>query len=280
MNIIKQTVKSLLPEIACDVVEVARSFRKVHGTFPNLLFPKTFNEKVVARYLFDTNPVLSQFADKFAVRDYVAKRLGKEFLPELYWVTRSPRDIPFKRLPERFVVKPTHGAGWVRLVRDKHSLDKVELERQCNYWLSQNFYTQHRERIYKNITPRILIEEMIDDGGSVAPTDYKFMAFHGRVELVCVILDRFTNMRGYFLDRDWKIPEIKRTRLLDDIPRPPHFEEMIRAAEILARGMDFVRVDFYDTPGKFYFGELTTTPGAGLIQYQPANFDLYLGEFW
>jgi hypothetical protein len=114
----------------------------------------------------------------------------------------------------------------------------------------------------------------------VAPTDYKFLVFHGRVEMVCVILDRFVNKRGYFLDRDWKIPQIKQSPRSEAVPKPPHFEEMIRASEILARGMDFVRVDFYDTPKKIYFGELTTTPGAGLIQYQPANFDLHLGEFW
>lgn len=289
MRVIKQTIKSIFPEIALDVVQAARSYREVHGVFPNLFFPSTFNEKVMARGLFDTRPILRQFADKFAVRDYVSKRLGEDFLPELYCVTRSPRDIPFNRLPGSFVAKPTHGAGWVRLVRDKNTLDRAELVRQCDYWLTQNFYKQHRERVYKDIVPRILIEELIDDGGPAAPTDYKFMVFHGRVEMVCIIVDRFANTRGYFLDRDWNMLEAglvnKAASIKAELPskcpsRPPHFEEMIRAAEILAKDVDFVRVDFYDTPKKIYFGELTTTPGAGLASYQPADFDAELGRLW
>ncbi len=289
MRVIKQTIKSVCPEIALDVVQAARTYRKVHGVFPNLFFPRTFNEKVMARSLFDTRPILRQFADKYSVRDYVSKRLGEAFLPELYWVTRVPRDIPFNRLPGSFVAKPTHGAGWVRLVRDKAGLDKAELVRQCDYWLTQNFYKRNRERVYKDIVPRILIEELIDDGGAAAPTDYKFMVFHGRVEMVCVIAGRFVDTRGYFLDRDWNMMdaglasmsgEAKKIVQPDNLQRPPHLAEMIRAAEILAKGMDFVRVDFYDTPKKIYFGELTTTPGAGLSPYHPADFDAQLGKLW
>jgi hypothetical protein len=289
MHAVKKAIKRILPELACDVVEVARHYRQIHGVFPNLFFPRTFNEKVLARSLFDTRPILRQFADKYAVRDYVSKRLGPEFLPELYCVTRSPRDISWSRLPGSFVVKPTHGAGWVRLVRDKATLDKAELVQQCEFWLSQNFYRQCRERVYKDIVPRILVEELIDDGGQVAPTDYKFMVFHGRVELIAVIVDRFVNTQGYFLDRDWNMlgagvagiaEESKPMSATREIPKPPHLEEMIRAAETLAKGMDFVRADFYDTPKKIYFGELTTTPGAGLAQFEPADFDAQLGKLW
>jgi hypothetical protein len=285
----KELLQSLIPELAQDVVLTARAYRRSHGVFPNILFPKTFNEKVLARSLFDRRPILRQFADKFAVRSYVSKRLGEAILPEQYWVTRTPQDIPFKRLPNSFVVKPTHGAGWVRLVRDKSQLDEAELIRQCEYWLSQNFYNWHRERIYKDIVPRILIEEMIEDGGKEAPTDYKFMVFHGRVEMIAVIVDRFVNTRGYFLDRDWNmldagLADITATkadvRTPYDIPKPPHLAEMIHAAEVLGKDIDFVRADFYDTPKKIYFGELTTTPGAGMDPFDPPSFDAEMGKLW
>ena len=38
---------------------------------------------------------------------------------------------------------------------------------------------------------------------------------------------------------------------------------MIRCAEVLAAGLDFIRVDLYDTDDKVYFGEFTITPEAG-----------------
>jgi hypothetical protein len=133
-----------------------------------------------------------------------------------------------------------------------------------------------------------MVEELIDDGSQIAPTDYKFMVFHGKVEVVAVIFDRFINTRGYFLDRDWTMLNAGLTSMgadssaapPPDLPKPPHLDEMIRAAETLARDMDFVRADFYDTPHKYYFGELTTTPGAGLESWDPPEFNDYLGKLW
>jgi hypothetical protein len=55
---------------------------------------------------------------------------------------------------------------------------------------------------------------------------------------------------------------------------------MIVAAEMLGTGLDFIRADFYDTPERLYFGELTTTPGSGKEHFQPKDFDRYLGGKW
>lgn len=289
MSAIKTAIKRFLPDIAVDVVTSVRSYRQTHGVYPNLVRPTNFNEKVVVRSLFDNRPILRQFADKYAVRSFVSERLGESALPELLWTTTDPNSIPFSHLPPAFVVKPSHGSGWVRIVRDKEKLDQAELVRECDYWLSQSFYERHRERVYKNIVPRIMVEELIDDGSQLAPTDYKFNVFHGKVEVVAVIFDRFTSTRGYFLDRDWTMLNAGLTSMGSDSssgsppvapPKPPHLDEMIRAAEILARDIDFVRADFYDTPRKYYFGELTTTPGAGLEHWDPPEFNDFLGKLW
>ena len=55
---------------------------------------------------------------------------------------------------------------------------------------------------------------------------------------------------------------------------------MIRYAEVLADGVDFIRIDLYDTGDKVYFGEFTITPGAGTSSYPPHEFDYYLGGLW
>ena len=55
---------------------------------------------------------------------------------------------------------------------------------------------------------------------------------------------------------------------------------MIEAAEALAQGIDFVRADFYDTPDRLFFGELTATPGCGLDRFDPPSFDRTLGALW
>jgi hypothetical protein len=280
----KRIAKKILPELAVDTLKSMRNYRDAHGAYPNILFPKTFNEKVIRRSLFDRRPILRQFADKFAVRAYVAERLGEDILPRLYWATETPEDIPFAQLPNRFVVKPTHGAGWIRIVRDKSMLDVEDLIGECRSWLSRNFYEQWGERVYKDIPRRILVEEFLSDGSADVPADYKLFVFHGRVELVSAIYDRFAQPRAYFCDRDWKALDV---RLGYPVfkkgcpPKPPkHLKELIEAAETLGRDLDFIRTDFYDTRDQIYFGEITTTPAAGLIPFYPPAFDLKLGSFW
>jgi TupA-like ATPgrasp len=284
MGSAKRVAKKILPELAVDTLRSMRNYRDAHGAYPNLLFPKTFSEKVVHRSLFDRRPILRQFADKFAVRTYVAERLGDQILPRLYWVTETPDNIPFAQLPNRFVVKPTHGAGWIRIVRDKSALDIEDLIRECRFWLSQNFYERWGERVYKDIPRRILVEEFLSDGSADVPADYKLFVFHGRVEIIGAIYDRFANTSHCICDRDWNALKVGLGYpLVEDAKRPPaprHLAEMIGAAETLGRGIDFVRVDFYDTPDQIYFGEITTTPAAGLLPFHPAAFDRRLGSLW
>ena len=63
-----------------------------------------------------------------------------------------------------------------------------------------------------------------------------------------------------------------------EVPRPRHLQQMIAAAEVLGRGLDFIRADFYDTPDRAYLGELTTTPECGYGQFRPKEFDHYLRQ--
>ena len=204
-------------------------------------------------------------------------------LPNLYHVTTCPESIPFDDLPQSFVVKASHGSGWVRIVLDKDGLDRQDLIANCSGWLSSNYHRITREKAYKSVLPRIMIEEFIDDGNTPAPIDYKFQVFHGRVELILVITGRYFKPLHMYLDRDWQPVGVSAgsyKAVLEAPARPPHLAQMIAAAEKLAHGIDFIRVDFYDTPDRFIFGELTSTPGSGLDRYTPDSFDLYLGTLW
>jgi hypothetical protein len=279
---LKRAAKVVLPDIVLDTVTVSRLYRSAHGRLPNILFPTRFTEKVVCRSLFDRRPILKTFADKYAVRSFVESVLGKDVLPELYWVTQTPADIVFSGLPDRFVIKPTHGSGWVRIVRNKAEISIPEVIAECEGWLSQDFYMKSRERIYKGAPRRIMIEELVDDGSKGSPTDYKMFVFHGRVRLIQVIRGRFAEIGVYHFDRDWNVLAFNfdYDPFPGSVPPPPHLQEMIAAAETLGRDMDFVRADFYDTSHKFYFGELTCTPSAGLERFVPDSFDEYFGALW
>ena len=273
---------AILPELVVSAAIVMQRHKADIGVFPNILRPKTFNEKVLHRMLFDRRPIWAQLQDKYAVREYVKGRIGEQVLPRLYWVTTTPEDIPFGALPDRYVVKPTHASGYIVLVPDKVRLNQQELVETCHRWLRENYFDRFREWHYKHIVPRIVIEEYIDDGTGTVPTDYKLHVFGGRVEIISVMRARFQNMRNTLLRRPWTKLDILRglEQIEEDPVPPPHLETMIEYAEILAKGLDYLRVDLYDTMNKVYFGELTPTPGAGAQPFQPREFDHVMGRLW
>lgn len=279
---LKALARRYVPRIMRDLIVGIRLHRAAHGEYPRLVRPRTFNERVLRRKVFDQRPILTRFADKCAVRQYVADRLGSDILPKVYCVTNDPAALPFADLPDRFVVKPTHGSGWVRIVLDKAALDIQELITTCNRWLATSYYDVVHERQYRRITPRIMVEEFIDDGSGSAPMDYKFYVFHGKVHLIQIDGSRFTRHQCALYDRHWRDTgtRVQLEPFESHVREPVNFELMLQAAEKLGDGLDFIRVDLYDIGSRVYFGEITATPGAGLARFDPVTMDEHLGQLW
>jgi TupA-like ATPgrasp len=277
-----KSIKSSLGIRTPDWYVLLRGFYKAHGVLPRIIRPVTFTEKIVHRSLFDRREILTRLTDKAAARSYVEQRIGPQFLPKLYHLTSQPETIPFDELPDRFVVKPTHASGWVRLITDKSTLDRAALVETCRDWLKQSYYEKKREWVYKNVEPRILVEQYIDDGSGAVPNDYKLYVFDGTVELILLSVGRFKDHRLRFYTPAWKKLDVLLANedIIGDAPPPANLGNMIAAAQVLSQGMDFMRVDFYDTGDRFYCGELTMTPGGGLDHFRPKQFDHYLGQCW
>jgi hypothetical protein len=275
---LQHRIRAMLP----DWVVLVGDWRKAHGRLPRLFRPVTLNEKILHRIMFHHRPLFTRLADKAAVRGYVEQRLGPDVLPTLYHLTDRPDTIPFARLPDRFVVKSTHASGQVQVVHDKSTLDRAALVQTCMSWLGWSLYKETREWQYRDIPPRIIVEEFIDDGSGYAPNDYKLYVFDGVVALIHVSTERFGDHRLSFFTRDWvHVPmRLKYHTPLQDVPRPARLAELIAAAETLGRGLDFVRADFYATDERIYFGELTLTPTGGVEPFEPAAWDRRLGDLW
>jgi hypothetical protein len=62
------------------------------------------------------------------------------------------------------------------------------------------------------------------------------------------------------------------------VPRPPHLAEIIRYAEILGDGLDFIRVDFYDGR-KVFFGEMAVYTSGGIEFFDPI-WNRHFGDLW
>jgi hypothetical protein len=279
---LKKQLKQALPPRVVEWISVVRRYRSHHGRLPNIISPKSFNDKVIHRVLFDRRDVLREMTDKASVRGYVEERLGPEVLPKLYCLTTDPENIPWEELPDRFVVKPTHASGWVEVVMAKSAVDRDSLIEICKGWMSRSYYKEWWVWFYKDIQPRIMVEQFIDDGSGAAPKDYKLFVFDGVVEIIQVDVGRFTDHRRRFYTPAWETVDVLLAcpDVIGDLPRPPHLAEMVAAAGTLGKGLDFVRADFYDTPQQIYFGELTPGPGGGNERFRPKQFDYFLGARW
>ena len=72
------------------------------GRSINLEEPKTFNEKLNWLKLYYRNPQFTVMADKYWVKQWVADKIGKEYVVPCYGQWKELEDIDFSRLPDVF----------------------------------------------------------------------------------------------------------------------------------------------------------------------------------
>jgi hypothetical protein len=259
---------------------IERQYAHVFGRVPDLTQPRTLNEKVQWRKLYDRRPLYQIVSDKVAARDYLANRVGPDHLVPILGVFRKPEDIPWAELPTPYVIKAAHGSGWNRFVFDSAEVDLPELVHTLRRWLRTNYYYQGREWAYKGIPRRLIIEHFIGRGRE-APQDFKFFCFDGVPQAIYVLQDRFTRSTITWYDTQWVfLPFSMHSPQGPTQPAPGALDEMLVIARKLSRGTDFLRVDLYCVDGRVYCGELTVYPGCGLDQFTPPERDEWLGGFW
>ncbi len=256
--------------------------RRQLGYTPNLLFPRSFNEKIARRKLRQDRPEWSVLADKWAVRDIVGERIGAQYLNQVYLVTDDAADVRVADLPPRFVVKATHASGFT-WVADRAEVRDDVLQARCRTWLASPWGSHSHEYWYAAIPPRLIVERRLEDATYGVPLDFKFWVFHGRVAYIHVDMDRFTNHTRVFYDRDWRPqPWSHQYPPGPRVPRPTPLDLMIELAERLAGALDFVRVDLYCVDDReILFGEITLAPEAGWGRFLPdRTVDFALGTLW
>ena len=251
----------------------------------NLDKPKSFTEKIQwLKLYYNTTPEHTVWADKYEVRKYIEKTIGKEYLIPLLGVWETFEDIDFDALPNQFVLKTTHDSGGVVICRDKASFDKEAARKKLNKRLHTNYYWAGREMPYKNIKPRIVAEKYMIDNSSDDLPDYKLFCFNGKPEVLFYASERF-NKEGHppyftYYDMDLNILPIQSKGHQTDA-RPiiiDNWEEMKRLASILSKGHPHLRVDFYSINGRIYFGEITFHHDGGFVPFIPQEWDLKFGD--
>ena len=227
---------------------------------------------------FGRDPRYVEFADKIAVRDYVARTIGAEYLIPEIGHYRSASEIDFDSLPEKFVLKTNNASGTNIICKDKATLDVQAAREKLNRWLSRTFGRREGEWHYGQIRPGILCEAFINDRNGEL-RDYKFFCFNGVPKYVWVDFDRYgANKARSIRDISWNKVPLRLTALdyKGEVPKPPNYEKMVEIAQKLAGDLKSVRVDLYNVDGKIYFGEMTFFSGD--LYFRPRKYNRIWGQ--
>lgn len=156
-----------------DKLYLKIQYRRILREKLNLDNPQKYNEKLQWLKLYNRRPEYTALVDKYEVKPIIAKQIGEEHIIKTLGVWDNFDDIDFNTLPNQFVLKCTHDSGGLVICKDKSQLNKIEAKRKIEASLKSNFFYFSREWPYKDVKPRIIAEEyMEDETGELK--DFKF----------------------------------------------------------------------------------------------------------
>ncbi|MEE0889824.1 MAG: ATP-grasp fold amidoligase family protein [Bacteroidales bacterium] len=262
-------------------------FRATTGLKLDLKNPKTFSEKLQWLKLYNRKPEYTTMVDKYAVKDYVANKIGKEYIIPTLGVWDTPEQIDWDSLPEKFVLKTTHGGGGsgVVICKDKKTFDKEKAMLVLKESYNQDLYKILREWPYKNVPKRIIAEQLLENKTKKKElSDYKFYCFNGVPRMMYITTDRNqkTGLCEDFFDMNGNLLPIQQKGEKNNpiTPKLPiAFNKMIELSTTLSRDIPLVRIDFYEVDDKIKFGEITFYDGSGFALFTPFKYEKIIGSW-
>ena len=255
--------------------------------FIHFRHPRTFCDKMNWMKIYDRHPEYSRFADKLAVREYIKREFGEQYVFPIYGAWKSFDEIDFNSLPEKFVLKCNFDSGSVKVVENKNNLSEnrmQELRTFYNRRMKMDFFYAGREYPYKGIPKFIFAEKYMESSDSTTESfhDYKFMCFGGVPKIMYIETERSVGVRMNFFDLDFN----PITDIIGDKPAADHefvkpdcFDEMVTMATKMSQGMKFVRIDFRVVDGRVYFGEYTFYDNGGFRGFKPEYWDTKMANW-
>lgn len=270
-NIIKlfrfALARSLPYNDSCDSLINYIKFLDDHKRLPRNTL--SFND-----YLFNIkntneilNPLRHFISDKYFVKDYVRSKLNEDYNVPTIAVFDNYEDLINFNFPENCCIKPTHASQAVILRKNNESIDLT----QTKDWFELNYYKISRERNYKYLKPRVIVEPLIFDSKDLM--DYRLFCYEGKVKLICIDIGKYSSYQRVFYDSNWIKQEFSLHYPLYEgcIKKPENLNEMLTIAEKLSSDFDFIRVDLYSDGKKCLVGEITNCHAAASQKFVPLN---------
>jgi TupA-like ATPgrasp len=257
--------------------------KALFGIWPRLFPPISFNEHILHRIIYDRDPRLKVICDKVALREFVQDRAGRKYIVPLFGIFTHPNEIGWHTLPEKFVLKPSHGSGSVRIVDRSLDLNKDEISKLAEQWLAQDYFDVTLEWGYRGIPRRILVEPFLQSPTGTQALEIEIYTFAGRAALINLIkgMKDTPDRRHAWFDATGRRIQIDMGYLAADIIlQSGIFRSAVELAECIAADFSSLRVDLYLTGDGLKIGELTPYTNAGRTMWNPRTLDELLGMLW
>jgi hypothetical protein len=212
-------------------------------------------------------PLRQQLSDKELVKTYIREKLGPDACVPTLGVLHNDREIDQFTFPHRCVIKPTHSSGQILFRQGGEPVDLAVLKK----WLRFSHYRRGRERNYRNLTPKIIVEPWLEfhQGSEV-----KMNVVRGKPTVVSATSNLkhgtptqlgLFNAAGKYLVPQHSARAAEQEQALAQIISPKQWDNLLETARQLTTDLVFARVDFYLTDSTIYVGEITSVPGNGIL---------------
>lgn len=279
---IKRKLLHWVCPILPDEIYLRWLFRLKMGYELNLKTPRTYNEKLQWLKLNDIHPEYAKLVDKIDAKNFAEQKIGAKYIIPTIGTWDNVNDIEWENLPEKFVIKCTNDSGGIVVCKDKSRLDINRAKAKLEDGWRKNYYQRNKEYPYRDLKPRIIAEEYMEDESGFELKDYKIFCFDGEPRFLFVATGRQEqDTRFDFFDLEWNhLPVLNGHPNADHpIDKPKNFPEMLEVARKLSANIPHVRVDLYNVNGNIYFGEMTFFHWSGMTPFEPEEWDYKFGEY-
>lgn len=256
---------------------IVKEFKRKMGVWPDLLNPQTLSEKMLIRKLRDRRPLLVELTDKLKAKEYIEGKSAVKPVPTLATgFDDEPKNYPF-------IVKPNNYSGQTHLVTNQKQWKVIR--KKLEKIKDVPFGQKNGSWAYGQIPFILMFEPVLEDF-----TEIQFFCFNGQVKIIrrkeaihiennrIVRADKhayFSRLGGYI-----DVLSLGSESCGRNFKESANLKEMVKAADTLTSGIDFVRFDMYWTPDTLYFAEYTFYPAGGHFKFTDQNFDKTLGDMW
>ena len=267
-------------------------YKKMQGKKPDFRNPKTLNEKMAWLKMNYFEDFYIEACDKYLVHNYLRKKFGKDYAPELVYVTQDVSNLTVENIKIfPCIIKVSNGSGANLIMNSKEQYSNKYLQKYFREQiiLSNGHAIYSLEHQYLTKDPYIVVERLLSDGKGGIPNDYKFQYINGELQFIYCSVERLgANVRQVY-DFNWNRlhfiwvagadKELFDTyEKSDNIEMPKGFNHMFTLANEIAKDFPMVRVDFYEENEIVYIGEITIHHGSAGDKFYPEKYDLIYGE--